>query len=249
MSLYTVSGIIIRRYPLGEADTIVHILSKERGKVEAVAKGARRIRSRLLAVTQPFILGEYLLFAGRSLERINQGEIECAYRRLREDLNLFALCTFCCELVDKVVQVGEPAPKVFYLTKGLLDYLHSDQPERLHLENALTYYLIKLLDALGYQVDFSSCLLCGAKTGLTAFSIVEGGPLCSSCSSNDLNSLRFQPAVFCSLDKLSSLGWAKLGIIKLGPYQSEIEKLLETFYHYHLEVETRSAAFWKSIRS
>ena len=249
MSLYTVSGIIIRRYPLGEADTIVHILSQERGKVEAVAKGARRIRSSLLAVTQPFILGQYLLFAGRSLDRINQGDIQCAYRRLREDLNLFALCTFCCELVDKVVPVGEPAPRIFHLTKGLLDYLHSDISDRLYLENALTYYLIGLLDALGYQVDFSRCLSCGAKTGLTSFSVMEGGPLCSSCSSRDRNSLQLQPAVFCSLDKLSSLGWAKLGIIKLGPYQKEIEELLETFYHYHLEVETRSAAFWKSIRS
>lgn len=248
MSLYNVSGIVLRRYPLGEADVIVHILSEERGKVEAVAKGARRTRSKLLAVTQPFVYARYMLFAGRSLDRLNQGEIFSSYRHLREDLDLFALCTFCSELVDKLLPVAEPSGEAFALLRGLFDYLHSLPKEELDLDNALTFFRLGLLAALGYKIDFQHCSSCGSNMGFYSFSFQLGGPLCSDCLGKDRTAMRMSPAVAPSLAKLSSLGWAKLGIIKLEPYADEIERLLEGFFLYHLELEPRSIEFWKSLR-
>ncbi|MBO8126044.1 MAG: DNA repair protein RecO [Firmicutes bacterium] len=248
MSTYTTVGLVLRRFPLGEADSIVHLLSKERGKLDVVAKGARRPRSKHLAVTQPFVYGRYLLFPGRTLERLNQGEVLSAYRRLREELDYFALCTYCCELVDKLLPVGEPAENVFVLVKGLFDYLQETPASRVSLGNALTFFRLKLLAALGYQVDFASCTNCGRGQELSTFSFKEGGPLCAACSGRDQGALAVAPAVFASLVKLSSLGWPKLGIIKLEPYQQTIEDLLEGFYRYHLEVEAKSSEFLKSIR-
>ncbi len=242
-------GIVLRRYPLGEADTIIHLLTPELGKIEAVAKGARRIKSRLLAVTQPFVYGDYLIFPGRSLDKLSQGAIISPYRRLREDLDYFAICSYCSELVDRLLPVAQPAPRVFQLLKDLFDYLHSAPKSDLSLSNALALFRILLIQRIGYQIDFNHCLYCGAATQLESFSIKQGGPLCSSCLGQDQTALRVRPAILQALAKLPSLGWPKLGIIKLEGYLSEIEKLLDDFYLYHLEVEPRSTDFLNSLRS
>lgn len=246
---YKTPGIVLRRYPLGEADTIVHLITPELGKVEAVAKGARRIKSRLLAVTQPFVYGEYLLFPGRSLDKMSQGAIITAYRRLREDLDYFAICSYCAELVDRLLPVAEPAPGVFALLKELFDYLHSAPKSELSLANALALFRIILVQRIGYQIDFTRCLYCGRTADLEFFSIKQGGPLCKSCSGQDETALSVRPAVCQALAKLPSLGWPKLGILKLETYLPEIEKLLDDFYLYHLEIEPRSTEFLYSLRS
>ena len=67
MNLYRTDGIVLRTRPLGEADKVLTLLSRDRGKIEVVARGARRPRNRLAAAAQPFSYLKVLIFAGRSL--------------------------------------------------------------------------------------------------------------------------------------------------------------------------------------
>src|SRR5690606_36846968 len=75
MALYKAEAVVLRSRSLGEADKIVTLFTYERGKVEAVARGVRRPRSRLLGVTQLFIHGRFLPYERKSLDTISQGEI------------------------------------------------------------------------------------------------------------------------------------------------------------------------------
>lgn len=81
-----VTGMILQALPMGEYDRRVLILTKERGKISAFAKGARRQNSKLVARTNPFCFGTFKLYEGRNSNSLVDGEISNYFDGFREDL-------------------------------------------------------------------------------------------------------------------------------------------------------------------
>lgn len=79
------TGIIIKSEPIGEYDRRVVILTKERGKISAFARGARKPGNRLMAPTNPFSFGQFRLYAGRSSYNMSEAEITNYFEELRQD--------------------------------------------------------------------------------------------------------------------------------------------------------------------
>lgn len=80
-----VTGMILKTEPVGEYDRRVVILTDQRGKISAFAKGARRQTSRLMAATNPFSFGKFKLYEGRSSYNIMETNIRNYFEGLRED--------------------------------------------------------------------------------------------------------------------------------------------------------------------
>jgi len=96
--LITVKGMILETHPYSEADKRIVILTGERGKITAFARGARRARSVFSASTEPFVFGEFVLFPGKnaySLERVNVIEY---FREISTDIDNAALGFYFLEL-------------------------------------------------------------------------------------------------------------------------------------------------------
>ena len=79
------TGIVIKAEPMGEYDRRVVLLTKERGKISAFAKGSRRPGNRLMAPANPFSFGQFKLYAGRSSYTLADAEITNYFEELRQD--------------------------------------------------------------------------------------------------------------------------------------------------------------------
>ncbi len=98
--LFNVTGIILKAEPFGEYDRRVVILTRERGKIAAFAKGARKQGSRLLASTNPFCFGEFKLFEGRTSYSISEATISNYFEGLREDFEGACYGMYFNEIMD-----------------------------------------------------------------------------------------------------------------------------------------------------
>ncbi|MBR2948408.1 MAG: DNA repair protein RecO [Lachnospiraceae bacterium] len=97
-----VTGIVIKTVPIGEYDKRVVILTKERGKIAAFARGARKPNSRFLASTTPFAFGTFSIYEGKTSYNINEISISNYFESLRTDFEgayygmyFLELCDYC----------------------------------------------------------------------------------------------------------------------------------------------------------
>ena len=96
--VYKTEAIVLRQRKLGEADKIVTLFSPQKGKIDAVAKGVRKTRSRISGHVEPLTFGSYLLAEGRDLDIVTQAETVEAFPGLRADLERLGRGLYCCLL-------------------------------------------------------------------------------------------------------------------------------------------------------
>lgn len=96
----TLTGIIIKAEPIGEYDRRVVLLTKERGKISAFARGARKPGNRLMAPTNPFSFGQFRLYEGRSSYNMSEAEISNYFEELRQDFSGAYYGMYFLELCD-----------------------------------------------------------------------------------------------------------------------------------------------------
>lgn len=98
--LTEITGMVLKAEPIGEYDRRVVILTKEKGKISAFAKGSRRPNSKMLAATNPFSFGVFRLYAGKSSYNIVDIEISNYFEGLREDFEGAYFGMYFLEVMD-----------------------------------------------------------------------------------------------------------------------------------------------------
>lgn len=137
--LFTVTGMILKAEPFGEYDRRVVMLTKERGKIAAFAKGARKQGSRLLAATNPFCFGEFKLFAGRTSYTISEAVISNYFEGLRGDYEGACYGMYFNELADYYTRENNDEREVLKLLyQSLRGLMHTG------LDNRLVRYIFEI---------------------------------------------------------------------------------------------------------
>ncbi|MGN0330653.1 MAG: DNA repair protein RecO [Kineothrix sp.] len=98
--LVKLTGMVLKAEPIGEYDRRVLILTKERGKVAAFARGARKPNSRLVAAASPFAFGEFKMYAGRNSYSLAEADISNYFEKLREDFEGACYGMYFLEVMD-----------------------------------------------------------------------------------------------------------------------------------------------------
>lgn len=176
MALYRDEGVVLRTYKLGEADRIVVIYTRGRGKVRAVAKGVRRTKSKFGSRLEPASLVQLQLYEGRTLDIVTQAERVEPLAGLRANLDNYGRATIVLEAVEQITADGEANPALYKLLIGALREL--DQSG-----NALVVpaFVAKLLALEGVQPMVDACVGCGATEDLATLQLHDGGVFCRSC--------------------------------------------------------------------
>src|SRR4051794_14333718 len=173
-------GIVLRSMRFGEADRILHLYTRDRGRIGAIAKGVRRARSRFGGRLEPFSHVAFLLHEGRSdLMTVTGADTIRAHARLREDAGTIDAAARACDAVGRLFETDEPHPEVFNLLGNELALLDGDAAAATHA-NQLTFRL-KLLLAAGLAPHLNTCASCGEQDHLSGFSGAAGGVVCSAC--------------------------------------------------------------------
>lgn len=176
--VYQANAIVLRRINLGETDKIVTLLTREKGKLSAVAKGSRRPTSRLAGATELFGLCRMLLAVGQTLDVVTQVEVREAFPDLRHHLNRIAAASYMAELADHFTEERLPNEEIFdLLLAGLYVVSASDD-----VAYVVTAFSLHLMSVSGYSPTFDRCARCHS-TGVEfpAFSPTMGGAICRAC--------------------------------------------------------------------
>jgi len=175
-------AIVLRSIRYGEADRILHLYSAQHGRVGAIAKGARRPKSRFGGRLEPFFRLDLLLHEGRGeLLTVTQVNTLEGYPRLRSSAAALAAGARACDAVLRLLDSAEPNPPAYNLLcryLGLLDDPASSSATA--LPTALAFRL-KLALAAGFSPELASCARCGEAEHLVGFSGAAGGVVCASC--------------------------------------------------------------------
>lgn len=174
MSLYREEAVVLRTHKLGEADRIVVLLTRGRGKVRAVAKGIRKTKSRFGGRLEPPAQVSLLLYEGRNLDVVTQAETLVHHPAIREDLDRMADALALVEVVDQLAQEGEANQPMFKMLCGALGVL-GESAERPPLLVGAFYWKALALEGVAPVLD--RCVRCGG-TDPVSFDPTEGGVLC-----------------------------------------------------------------------
>jgi|SRR5581483_8005850 len=175
MALYRDEAVVLRTYRLGEADRIVVLFTKGRGKVRAVGKGVRKTTSRFGARLEPTSHVALQLFDGRNLDTITQAETLEHFRTLREDLERITRASAMLEAVDSITIEREPNAPLYTMLLGALRTLAGANHPLV-----VPAFFWKLLALEGVAPMVEACVVCGAAEPLCAFSLDDGGVVCET---------------------------------------------------------------------
>lgn len=177
-----VTGMVLASMPVGDYDRRLTILTKERGKIAAFAKGARKPTSTLLACSQPFSFGEFELYEGKSSYNVMNGEISNYFSELRDDIEAIYygmyFCEFACYMTKENLDATEQLKLLYVSLRALC---------KKSLNKKLVRYIFELrfLSVSGEMPQVFECVSCGKKDLLEAervwFLAEKGGLFCEEC--------------------------------------------------------------------
>ena len=179
MPVYRDEAVVLRTHKLGEADRIVTMLTREHGKVRAVAKGVRRTSSKFGARLEPFMVADVQLWEGRSLDVITQAESLGSYGAvIAVDYESFTAANVMVETADKVTESEGSLQQYLLLVGALRSLSRHEHSSMLTLDS----YLLRSLSIAGWAPTFQDCARCGRPGPHEHIVVQLGGVVCDECA-------------------------------------------------------------------
>jgi DNA repair protein RecO (recombination protein O) len=243
-----VEAVVLRRVDFGEADRVLVLFTRERGKMPVVAKGIRRMSSRMAGHLELFTRSELMLAKGANLDVVTQAETRDSYRAVREDLTRTSTAYLIVELTDALTEEDVEHPELFELLTATFRALGTTDDPRL----VAAHYQLRLLDVSGFRPVLMQCINCheDLAPGRNAFSAFLGGALCPRCGPSEPSSRPIDTDVLKVLRNLQRSGLpgsARFRVPEL--VMREVERTLRDLIERHTERRLRSPDLLARLRA
>lgn len=213
LSLVKTKGVIIKALDYKENDKLIWAYTEELGKITFIARGAKKSKSKNLAITLPLCFAEYVFFKGKNLYNLQEGRIVSSFQGLLDNLDKLTYSSYVCELIDICIQDNESNAALF---REFITCLYLLNTDAMDYELLIRAFELRLLKATGYGLQFNKCCLCKKPIGTSDYiSLSHYGGVCDECnkvhglyiSRAGYNALRFLDSV--SMDKIYRLNITK----------------------------------------
>ena len=235
--LITVQGVVLSAMPVGEYDKRILLLTRERGKISAFAKGARRQNSPFMAAANPFVFGSFTLYEGRSSYNLNQVSVTHHFVELAGEQPGIYYGYYFLELADYFGQEGTDEKEMMNLlylsVRALLNPKIDDRLVRCIFE-------LRTMAEQGLMPEVFSCGSCGCRAGEMKelfFSQSLHGIVCRECVDQRTapDAIRISGAAVYAMEFIVSQPMNKLYTFTVN---EQVLKELERCIHTYVERNT-----------
>ena len=247
---YKTEAVVLRSIRYGEADRVLHLYSSTRGRLNAIAKGARRPRSRFGGRLEPFFRVDLVLYQGRGeLATVTAAHTVDGYPALRESGAALGAAARACDAVLRLLDAEEANPAAYNLLCRYLALLDEGEPGSgrnpvtldidgaAGLATALAFRL-KLTLAAGFAPELASCARCGEADDLRGFSGAAGGVVCGAC---ERGAFELSPSAHAFM--VEAIGKPLANAPNASSRDlMQVERALGTTLEHHAHVQLRAAA-------
>lgn len=183
MPALTTQAIVLRHADYREHDRMLTLLSPTLGRVDALCRGCKRMGSPLLAASEWFALGEYVLYAGKGRMTVTSCQLSESFYPLRADYDRLKYATYLLSIAETAAQPGERAVELFtLLARSLSRLCYGDRK----MEAVTAAFLLHFAAISGYRPRLSHCVHCGrpiAEGDARKMDVENGGLICPDCLS------------------------------------------------------------------
>lgn len=247
---YRTSALILKRRNFNEADRLLTILTPDRGKLEVIAKGARKPSSRKTGHIELYSRADVLLARGRTFHVLTQAELQEPYLPIREDLLRSAYAGYASELVDRFTFEADDTltrPVFDLLDATLARFCTSCEPML-----AVRYFELHLLHAVGFRPELSECVVTReALQPIDQFFSFEEGGVVSPAGTPRMGSLvQLSLPALKLLRHLQRSPFSQVQTLQIDlPYLEETEFIMHGYIRHILETRLQSVGFLQQVRA
>jgi DNA repair protein RecO (recombination protein O) len=233
-------AVVLSSRPLGEADRILRLFTRELGRVDAVVKGVRKTSSRWGGRLEPFNVCDLMLHPGRSLYTVTQAQFVDVFLHLREDREALTAAAVVCETAAGLTAEHEPEERVFALLRNTLAELDRGFTGPATRAPLVLGALLKLLYEAGYMPILGHCAACGAGERALGFSAARGGLVCDQCLDDGLP---VTPEAIAAMRDALDRPLAELRVAEPSDAVAEALRDVHELYAYHAGARLRALRF------
>lgn len=242
-------ALILKRRDFGEADRVLTILTPEHGKLDVVAKGARKPTSHKTGHVELFTRTDMLVHTGRDLGIVVQAEMVEPYLALREELTRGAYANYVVELLDRFTAEGDilEGSGLFDLLDETLGRLCNDSDPRL----AVRYYEMRLLDLVGFRPELTECVVSHEPIEAEDqfFSYALGGVVRPDWTGEGMAVTSISMTTLKLLRHMQRSPYSHVKSLNVGPIlHDDAERILLGYVTFVLERKLQSVDFIRRIR-
>jgi len=252
MGLRTVSAVVSRTMRMTGSSKMVTLITDRHGLVKAMAKGARRPRSKYGAALEPVTLIDctYYYKNTRDIQTLSEADIVDPYSGLKSDIRLFSIASCMAEIAQSLTAREDPSAGTYPVLVEALDGLKGSTPR--DAEKHLWRFVLRFMAAMGYEPRLDRCMVCGkTPRGKAAFfSFADGGVVCRCTDPGGRFGMEVSPGALMVMNELMHSDAAGIPRIRLGRAQRlEVEDAALKFLAYHLGYSRppRALAFLRKI--
>ena len=248
---FRTQAIILSRRDFGESDRLLTLFTPSRGKIRAIAKGARKPSAKLSGHVELFARSDCLIHKGRNLDILTQAELIEPYLGLREDLGRGAYANYVAELLDRFTADEEDDGGELFLLlhQSLARIAGADDPRM-----AARFFELQLLDLAGFKPELGECVVSRMELQPEAqfFSSEEGGVVSRAAApqvASRLVELDFDSLKLLRHVQRSADAWERVSSLRVTSAQhSRAERIMLGYIAHLLERKLESVDFIRRLR-